>query len=472
MNTLSRTMRPEEALSAQRLDVFGKIPFARSMIMGTSDSWSRELYFNCLLAMKPLGNFDEDGIKFTLNDYEEAFRTVVESLSRNGFDPLQSSVPLDRYGIAWNGAHRLAAALALDIPQVFASDTGEIPQVYDFHFFLRSGMPDVYLSELAWQFCLHMPDTRAIVLSNFETEDSQNLVRTLRKSVQLVYSKTVKLTPIGQRRLMDLCYGHLPWFSSAVAEKLKLERFSGPGSNEALLVLYELPDGVTERELKESLRGTLSSGEFERRIHGTDDWDETLSLAEVWTNWNSLHFLNHGQIEAEKRVLRHINAQQFPQESWTKTCFDGGAVLEMYGIRRTQDLDHLCHSHEDSILALGDCHNSEYSALAISPQNVVFDPRLHFRWSGFKFSALDVQLSRLVRTGNDKSKRDLSVILNFLREGEGAHHMNAEFEALRLRWIRKSKRQLLLEKLLSRLPKKLRNTIARIAANVRSYKSA
>ena len=455
-------------LTASRLDVAGKLPLARAIVQNRRDPWSRELFFACLDSMRPLGDFQENGTKFKLSDYEMEFRLLIESLSEVGFRGEISRIPIDSTGGLWNGAHRVAASIALGLQSVPVERTNEVPQIYDFEFFKNTGLPDHYLSELAWNFFTTKKATRALVFSNLGATKTNQLLRDLRTIAPLVFVKKQSLTAIGQRRLMDLCYGHLGWFSPELAEKLKLERFPDDADADTTVAFYELPGSVTEREIKEKLRERLSSEDFIRRIHGTDDWEETKRIAEVWTNNNSLFFLNHSPLGSELRVTSYIESLRLGGYAREGFLVDGGAVLEMFGIRQTEDLDHICVTSDCAPLTeVGDCHNAEYSALGLSTELFVTDPRWFFRWSGIKFATLDLVASRHIRLGSEKSSEDLMSVTVFLSGKQIAKANSAELDLRRKKWIRRSKRQIFVEKLLEKLPTNLRRLVAFMARNLR-----
>lgn len=472
--TLERLVDPTSLLSASRLDVLGKIPLALAIKDGKENAWSRELFFQCLLSMRPDGRFSEDGLKNSLHDYEHHFRKLAISLSKNGFDGAISKIQISSNGTVNNGAHRVAAAIALGL-NVDTVQTRELAQKYDWDFFVGSGMPRVYLDHLALLYARYVDRSRAIVLSNMERSDIDRVRGRLLEMAPIVFEKTAMLTEIGIRRNTELLYGHLDWFTPQLLEKLVRERFDNEKGGNCSVLIYELPHGETPRSIKESLRATLDKKYFERQIHGTDDWLETLTLGEVWTNSNSIRYLNESPIGSEYRLMKHLSSSlrhRTPKER-DNFVVDSGASLEAHGIRLTTDVDHICDTdrHKRDLLLIGDCHRETYLNLGLSPAEVVNDPRNHLLFGGYKFTTLEVEFRRLRNDCSPKAVGDLRLLLDSPRiRVEAPLYQDPERSARARAWRRRSFWQVRLDGFLSTLPPIVRRQVAILASKLRSLR--
>jgi hypothetical protein len=459
-----------DLLTPSRLDICSKVPFARSIINGIEDKWSLELYNSCLKVFSPSGQFGEDGLKFSLFDYEYYFRELAKSMRETGFDPSKSQIPLSRDGTIWNGAHRTALAIALEETVTFRT-TNEDSQIYDFFYFKRAGLDEAFLDEMAWEFLNVRQDSRAFVFSGLDEKSEDKLLRFIKEEAEVFFVKRKLLSSIGIRRNISLLYGHLEWFSDPLIEKLVLERFQDQNEGFCTTVFFRAksisPDYL--RSLKEQTRAFLPDRSFERLVHGTDSWEETLALGEVWTNSNSLKFLNRSPLGSENRIFEYIESNLWGKVDFSSFLFDGGVALELHGIRSTHDLDHIClgDSCPGALEVVGDCHNAHYTDAGQDSISVILDPRRHMRWKGVKFSTLENQLLLYLALDDSKSRNDVRSIVNFLLEDTpNLSHDNSQ-ERLRLEWKRKSKRQIKLDKFLTALPKWLRALIGKIAKTVR-----
>jgi hypothetical protein len=461
-------------LTPSRLDISSKIPFARSIISGVEDNWSLELYKSCLKVFSPSGQFGEDGLKFSLFDYEYQFRELAESMRKTGFDSSKSQIPLSRDGTIWNGAHRTALAIALE-EKVTVKTTNEASQIYDFFYFQRAGLDEAYLDEMAWEFLKIRQDSRAFVFSGLDEKTEERLIKFVKQETDIFFIKRKFLSPIGVRRNISLLYGHLEWFSEPLIEKLVLERFQNRNEGFCTTVFF-LPKSISPdylRNLKEQIRSHLPNKSFERVVHGTDSWEETLTLGEVWTNSNSISFINRSPLGSENRVIDYIESNLKGKVDFSRFLFDGGVALELHGVRTTNDLDHICigDSCPKALQEVGDCHNTHYASAIQDSTSVILDPRRHLRWRGLKFSTLENQLMYYLSFQDPKSRNDVRSIVNFLLNDAPKIGTSTSQEKLRLAWKKKSKRQVRLDKFLSTLPKSLRVIIARFAKVVRKLLS-
>jgi len=447
-----------------------KVPLARAILEGRDSPWARELYVAGLTSLMPLRNFSEDDRKFSELDYESAFREVCISLRDLGFQDSMSKIPLSKSGEIWNGAHRIAAALALGI-DVRVEQTTEIPQIYDFRFFEKSGIHGIYLDEMARIFLSLKDSSRAIVLSNLEPFEKSLILEELQRHGQIFFVKSRDLTRIGIRRNLKLMYGHLDWFSNSLLEKLVLERFENHDVGSVTVILYVPIIKGSEIEVKRALRTILPLEKFERVIHGSDNWEETLVLGEVWTNENSISYMNRTPIGSEDRVLSYL--RQHLGQSWNHSdlyVFDAGASLEVHGIRMTEDIDHICiiSKHQIQIEEMGDCHNAIYANNALAVQTRIEDPRTFFRLANFKFSTLEQEIIRALRMANTKSLNDVSKIIETLQRTGSYTYFDNEREDRLKAWRRKSRIQVGLDRLLATLPPNLRRAISQIALTFRN----
>jgi hypothetical protein len=462
--------RPVDLLTSSRLDILGKLPFARAYLEGRQDEWATKLFRDCLMALHPTGRFGEDDRKHSLGDYEREFVNLLESLRSKGFIPQVSKIPLASDGSVWNGAHRMAAALALDIG-VDTQQTCELPQIYDFKFFERAAIPSDSLSELSWGFAQAVQESRAFVFNNLESQIEQSLLKKLRGAGKIFFQRTVDLSQIGVRRHLELMYGHLDWFSESLLEKLVLERFQPGKSMRSTVVGFHPDEAKREREIKESLRANLPESSFERSVHGSDDWSETIRLLEVWTSQNSLNFMNSAPLGSEDRVINELHkiAQESKFQIHRDLVIDAGASLEVQGIRQASDLDHVCRDNHPAHLAkIGDCHNSLLLELGLNPSNLLDDPRMHIRWRGYKFSSIQWELIRASVIRDRKSTNDLRSIADFFERADIVMYSDKGRDKALKAWQRSSRLQLLVDRILAIAPRPVRRSLAMLGQAYRS----
>lgn len=285
----------------------------------------------------------------------------------------------------------------------------------------QQGLSKFLVGARVLDYCSSTEQTRAFVFFSLDDEKVIALLKNLasRDSIGIVYASKLELSEIGSRNLIELCYGEQPFFTEQIKRRMTRERFPIPRS--AFVVIYELLSRDVElRPLKTNLRNHLGQITFERRIHGTDDHSETLTLVEAITNPNTLHLLNRVNVSRTDRVFSRIPLE-FRNNK--EICVDGSSTMELYGLRKSRDLDLITNSSSmvSKITSLGyDLNHDHYSELPFSHNEVVDNPYLHVRLFGVKFSSINLrQLMlelRFASEGNEfpaKKMRDLELIRGF-----------------------------------------------------------
>lgn len=458
-------VHPSELITPSRLDVFSKIDLARSILGGFQSSWAQAIFEEYLLARNPTGKFSENGTKFSTKDYVVEFQKICSSLKTEGFLDRLSKIPITTRGIE-NGAHRLAASLVLN-SEVVTQPSAKLPQIYDYKHLEKIGLPSIYSDSMAFNYLTFKGTTRALMLTGMTAVEIKEVIARISKKLELVYVKTVDLTPIGQRRLVSLAYDFNPWWEDKFVETMAWERFhTGPSS--AALILFE-PGSEDLRKIKEDLRGSVIPNEFERKIHGTDFFSDTLTLGEVFLNRNSLDFINQSPIGSESRLLPQI--QELKKTMVTKHindwAVDGSAVLEIYGIRKAQDVDYVVHGDQLLPRLKGfDLHNGEYSKYPFSVSDVVFDPRLHMIYKGVKYLSLSAVLFQKTYNGTLKNFEDANRIVNALLNASPTYREPSSQVRAR-RWKLEIVLLSTLESVVSRLPRNIQIRVRRCLSSAR-----
>lgn len=336
---------------------------------------------------------------------------------------------------------------------------------------LEQGVSRYRVGSSVLDFCTSNESSRAFVF--FSLKDSQvlGLVRCLldRTDLEIVYATNLELTNIGALNLIELCYGDKPFFNEQIKEVMTRERFAY--SLTAFVVVYSLSQRDTNfRELKEDLRRSLPPLTFERRIHGTDELEDTRVLLEAITNPNTLSLLNRVRVSRKDRVFSRVpdSLRKNP-----KVCVDGSSVMELYGLRKSRDLDLICIDSElrSVIQLMGyDLNDRHYEWLPLTQDAVIYDPHLHIKLFGLKFTSLAVRQLMLTfgpsygrNTLSPKKFRDLQLISQF-NAGKSDGLLTFEgFVGTLLTQIRLLF-EFIIAKIIPRLPPKLVQILRRLIA--------
>ena len=464
-------VNPISVISPTRLDVFTKLDFARGVVTGEGLSWGQSLYREYMKSTAPTNKFGEDGIKFSISDYENSFVSLIESLKDKGFRPEFGTVPVGKLGIT-NGAHRLASALALDL-DISTDNSNENDHIYDLRFLRRIGMHPDSINFISWRYLQHSLKQRAFLLTAISAGETQDIIKEIGRNFSITGLSKVKLSEIGKRRLMGLAYDHNSWWLPQYSESMVAERFH-QGIDDCTLVLFD-SDVVDLTDFKAGLRALLNGKQFERQIHCTDGYSDTIALAEVLLNRNGINFMNNSPIGSENRLMGNLGRRKY-KDSLTeeiKDCIDGSSVLELYGIREAKDLDYVTSDHHVSEYSLiGSCHNDEYVGYPEIYTDVIFDPRKHLIFKGHKFISLSTFCGMKHYIDDLKARSDMKLILSMSESSPPLYHSGKDVMNAR-KWRIAFSINSSISKLLGLLPvqieKPIRSSISKFRNRYSSY---
>jgi hypothetical protein len=439
-------------LVPSRLDICSKIPLATAWKNGADERWGRDLYFSYLEKIHPFGGFNQDLGKTTLEDYYFGFRQLFHSIASNGFNQELGGIPLGNKGIT-NGAHRVAVSVALGL-EVSIEKSLDVDHVYDWRFLDEIGLDGVFVDGIMSEFLGHWPNTRIFCLMGLEAHVSNGVEEYLNRNRNVIFRKTISLTSIGQRRLMQILYGANPWWNHSLFETLTLERFKG-STDGVTFVFIEAQSISDDIRLKDQLRRIFLHSESIKKIHSTDTQEEVTRLSDTILNSNSIHFMNYAPIGAEAKVLTRIRQNSEKSNSeYQEFTVDGSSILEMYSIRQANDLDYVNKGniwHQSEAL---ESHNHEYDTQLIKPSDLLSDPRAFFKWDGLKFMSLPALITFKAFRGEEKDLLDITTIL------ENLDRLPQYSTADSVRKARKFKVMLLLRKNVERLLSHMPNAVS------------
>lgn len=462
---------PIKLISAERLDVFARTDFARRRIAGQSDSWSRSLYREWLLA-SGIGREAEDGIKISMQDYFRSFESVIDSIEANGFDAQLGAIPV-RNGVLANGAHRFAVSLVTN-QQILITETVEPPGIYDYRVMKRMGVSPVFVDAMAMGLIQATAEVRAIIIFGEDKSIVDRIEKEIRQTAGIIIRKRIGLTDIGTRRIVEIAYGHNDWWDQTeLLEKMTAERFHDCPSHCDLIFTLE-SDLNSLQDRKEWLRTLLPDQKFERKLHGSDYYFDSVYLAECALNANSLLFLNYAPIGSERRILEMLggpNPQLVPWTTEQDWCIDGSSVLELFGLRQANDIDFLSvegSSVPKNIEKLGNDHNEAYRRGQFNPFEIINDPRNHFIYKGLKFISPSALLLNKFGQNDQKSASDVQLIVRTIAGDRGLYgSLDLQVIGVLSKWGYRFIS--LTDRALRRLPRKIempiRSFIARLRRN-------
>lgn len=423
-------MAPGHLFTFKRFDLVLKACYAKALISGVSENsaidW-RDLYIRHIYLRtkgKEPGNF----LKRSLIDYDEVFSSLLRAIKEHGFDPLKS-VPIAIDGGLLNGAHRISAAMALGlqkIPVVISKKGCGIE--WDINWFIHHGFNNHEIHELIYNWVLNTSCKPYIaILWPTVHEHWTEITDYISSKVEIVFSKTMSFNSVGlQEFVKDVYSVEQPAdFSDNISNKAEfLTRF---GSNVKILLLdnqndfcEKIKNDVREQYRHLSIQDPLSI------IHVSDTTQELYHLNRMLFHYETCVFLQSRTIALTDNVATWIKELKLIlpklEVPYLEVCGVGGTVLNIYGIKKADDLDvtvtnkirnaifsdsATCIDKNIDVVAKNYFRTIGYS---VPDDTLIFDRSMFVYVRGLKFANIDVVRKRKMFSLRNKDFKDLALI--------------------------------------------------------------
>lgn len=390
------TVAPERLVSPRRFDVAIKHIYAQHYLLGGKSSYPEKLYRAHIVSITHGSNKEDDGSKGDGDAYVAAFNLLLDSMRANGFDA-NYPVPVDRNMTLIDGAHRVAAALALNLP-VPVVKFSHVAPAYSASMFGQQ-------HRAAVEYCKLSPSARVVILFG-ALKESIKLTTDLR---EVVSAQVWLKSETAQDNLITELYLGESWLGDSATGYRGAAPKARPCFARGSYITVIVVDGPQAAviDAKNAIRSATGCRDV---VHATDTQNETVRVARVLFSENSIQFLHRPRKHMPR--LEGLLGEYLGQIGGTDQdllCVDGSATLAAYGLREPADLDFL---HAVSVPARGQIssHN-EYSKLyPMHKDDVIFDPANYFWSRGIKYATLDT-VRRVKQVINEpKSIADLKLM--------------------------------------------------------------
>jgi|GEM_PF-596391 len=424
------TLKPEQLLSAHRFDVIIKYLYLKYINSGLKVDWVKQMYIDHIGAFSN-GKFCEGDFsgKNCVEKYLDAFIAIADSIKQHGFNEENSILPLSIENVIIDGAHRLAASLYYKSDVSCLLLEAKSPN-YDFQYFKNRGMKAEFLDTAALEYTRLKPCSYILIVFPVANGKDSEINSIIENYGEIYYKKDVYFNKTGALNFVRQLYYGEPWagdFKKGFSgEKHKVNQCF---KKNMLLKAYFFEANSLEKvkECKKAIRALFDYGNDS--AHATGGREETMRIAEQLLNNNSIYFFNNSTYiynrELEDLLLNFkqwLSNNLYDKDNF---CIDAGAVLNVYGIRGSQDLDFLHFGYR--ILETGhkgiNSHQSEQVYYENSPEEIIFDPIKYFYYNGLKFTTLNVLRKMKLRRNEVKDRRDLVLIKRKLSKSFNFHHL-------------------------------------------------
>jgi len=406
-----------QLLTPHRFDLIPKFLYAAYREAKLNTDFALDLYKEHLRVWNGFKEYDNPS-KDTFEKFRTSFDSLIDSMKTTGFNK-QYSVPTTPEGHLLNGAHRTAAAYITNStlrtqktkdPSAGQLDCGSA-------FFRNLGLGKKHLDFLALEYAKLKPSTKVITLHPVRDPSKEEAITNLVYStVPVVYDSIIPLGKIGFTRFMSQLYLGESWLSTPqdplAGAKIKADLCWG--STPVRVMLIDEANLKIVNSLKSDIRSIYNIDKSS--VHINDTHEETLRLARIVYNPNSVHFLNKGnpdfseklniELDNYKRTIEgnNLNSDLF--------CITGSAVMSLFGLRECADLDYLHYDPNHVIQGSSyiNSHEKELSKYPMHKDDILFNPNNHFYWNNIKFASLSAVTEMKAFRGEEKDKRDITLM--------------------------------------------------------------
>ena len=425
-----REIDPIHLLTPERLDVTAKVIYARHRELKVKSDWAKRLYAEHLRVFN--GFREPDGTeKNSFDAFLSIFHKTLDSIKANGFDRDRSLIPVGRENILLDGSHRIAACI-LDNRKVTGVFCDAAAFIYDYAFFknytrhVKTGLVEKWSDPMALEYCRLKKNTYIVTIFPSAEGEDETVRGILQAHGKIAYEKYVKLENYAPTLLIRQMYSGEDWIGGprncfdGARQKAEL-CFTKKGLVRVFVLEANEPQSVNAA--KEKIRAVFNIGNHS--VHINDTNADTLKLAQIFFNENSIHFLNNARPEYFERFhtlflyYREWLAGQQMDSSYF--CVDGSAVLAAYGLRQARDLDFL-HFDSEKISTgnpMVESHNHEAHHHVTERDDIIFSPENHFYYEGVKFVSLKILRAMKEKRNEEKDKKDLSLIDDLRKKTSG-----------------------------------------------------
>ncbi len=390
-------------ISPNRFDLIAKYIYIKFKDKKVNSSFYYELYH---AHMKTFNNcWEYPGTKTNIEEFITAFDKLIDSIEKDGFDK-NFPIPLGVNNIIVNGAHRLIASYYYNKVPWFVRERKRATS-YNYMFFLnRKQFPNLdrfYSDYMALEYVKLNPQIRCmIVYPNVYHLNKLGIIKQIiNKYGYLYYDKEIDLNEKGQNNLIKELYRGERWigglFPRAITGKTPLVK----GNNPTVLLLIHMNDLSKLVEMKNKCRALFNKGK--ESLHMSDFTHDTFRISASLLNKNSVHFLNNGTNDISyKSKLLLTNYFKKIGKNNEDFCLTSSLIMEMYGLREAKDIDYLQKDDNKLFLEKTGLHSGKWLTYYHKHKDeIIYNPKYHFYFNGFKFSALEV-IKKMKENRNEK----------------------------------------------------------------------
>lgn len=424
---------------SRRLDIVVKYLYALNLLDKLPDFIdidATELYHKHIHIRTGSIEPGSEHIKSNINDYFQHFNHLLVSLAR-GFDP-RWPIPISPINqLPLNGAHRLAASLALEQLPVLTYDDSNIGGTWDMDWFADNGFNKSEIHNLVKGFSYLQKYNGVNVAILWDPVNAlwDDIEADLSKDFNIILKEKIALLPPGFNEFIRdvYSYDYGPVIGENIENKVKILSNNRPRCR---VLFMEKKSSRTIKEIKSEVRlkhHKMNPLDLFSTIHISDSSSEYIHLEKLILNELNMKILNTRTVMDSNFIS---NLENYRQQiinfniNINHCCVVGSSILNALNLRKADDIDftllesiRMHHfdkgvTHIDSLTDVVTFNYPRSFSLknsAITDQQLILQPKHHFYIRGLKFASPYIVLERKQHQRREKDFRDIKLLGAFLR---------------------------------------------------------
>lgn len=419
-----KSVKARELLTHNRLDLAFKLIYLDGIKHDLE--FSKQIYKEHIRALS-LGKFTEPGNenKNTIDCFLDDFLNTYRCIEEVGFDSTKTLIPLSNCSAIANGAHRVASAIHLD-REVSCVKLDTVDHIYDYRFFYQRNVSIDTLDAVVTKFIDYAPNVHVAFIWPAASGHDDKIYELI---PNIIYRKSIALTPNGAHNLLSQVYAGESWLGSVENNYNGVKGKSRECFNKSgpvRVVAFQAASLNEVLQIKDSIREVFKIGKHS--IHITDTMEEAKHSAQMIFNKNGVHFLNFAKpnkfLDFHRKLNSFKNGVSDSGEKIENYVVDGSLVLSAYGLREARDVDYLSIFNL-ALTIYGEEVTSHDEVLKFHRENkkeIIFNPKYNFYFNEVKFTSFEQTYVMKKNRGENKDINDC-LIMKGVIESDSIKHL-------------------------------------------------
>ena len=420
----SESTNPHDLITNQRFDVIVKYLYAQSIIKNYQTDTYKNLYKEHLIKWNNCFEISNPS-KNSFEVFDNTFKDIITNISENGFDPQISKIPVvnDKYIV--NGAHRLAASLALN-KNVFTEEStsikdGQLICSWEGEF-KKLNLSETLCDRVALEYAKLKNNTYIVSVFPSTGGNIEVPLSILKKYGSVFYYKQIKLEKNGPLNFMRELYAGEQWAGNHQNNYIGYRQKEGlcfTQNAPVTIFLVEFDSVEQSVRAKEEIRNRFNIGKHS--VHINDTHDQTIRLSQCVFNQNSIKFMCDSTPSDYRKFdsllnsfKKYIEDNNLDIDEYAVTA---SSILSIYGLREGKDLDYI-HTKSAPLIKVSDdiqSHNSYgIGRYELNYDEIIHNPVNHFYSRGVKFVSPKIIKDMKEKRNEPKDINDINLLNSIL----------------------------------------------------------